>query len=319
MKSPERNVSTARWLLGMAISAVFSFVFLLSPVYIFWAVICLVFQYPSREWAFLFAAPMLVSMFFKSTPAPALVGKLSPMLDYFDYHEEFELTDEEIRVILKTGKKFILAFQPHGVISFVGFCAGINAPEDLRCIKTAVASILLKVPILKHVLGIFGLIDASASSMRRHFKNDGIDGCIVLYVGGIAELFKSSRKEERIYLSGRKGFIKVALREGVDVVPAYLFGNTSVLTVWKFGPLAALSRRLQTSVTYYWGKFYLPIPRDETLIYARGKPLGLPHIPEPTQEDVDKWHEIYCKEVTALFDKYKEKCPMYKHKTLFID
>jgi hypothetical protein len=116
MKSPERNVSTARWLLGMAISAVFSFVFLLSPVYIFWAVICLVFQYPSREWAFLFAAPMLVSMFFKSTPAPALVGKLSPMLDYFDYHEEFELTDEEIRVILKTGKKFILAFQPHGVV-----------------------------------------------------------------------------------------------------------------------------------------------------------------------------------------------------------
>jgi 2-acylglycerol O-acyltransferase 2 len=82
-------------------------------------------------------------------------------------------------------------------------------------------------------------------------------------VGGIAELFKSSRKEERLYLSKRKGFIKLALQENVDVIPVYLFGNTSVLTVVKTGVLADLSRRLGVSLTYFWGKWYLPIPRDD--------------------------------------------------------
>lgn len=156
--------------------------------------------------------------------------------------------------------------------------------------------------------------------MRRILREgEGIDGCLVLYIGGIAELFKSSRKEERLYLKKRKGFIKVALREGVDIIPVYLFGNTSVLTVMKTGPLANMSRKLQVSLTYFWGKYYLPIPRPEKLLYVRGKPLGLPHILEPTNEDVDKWHVIYCEEVTRLFNENKEKLPAYKNKGLFID
>lgn len=43
-----------------------------------------------------------------------------------------------------------------------------------------------------------------------------------IVLGGIAELFKSSRKEERLYLSKRKGFIKYALSYGVDVIPVSL-------------------------------------------------------------------------------------------------
>ena len=61
----------------------------------------------------------------------------------------------------------------------------------------------------------------------------GIDGSVVLYVGGVAELFKCNLDEERIYLSKRKGFIKLALREGVDVIPIYFFGNTTVLRILK--------------------------------------------------------------------------------------
>ncbi len=55
------------------------------------------------------------------------------------------------------------------------------------------------------------------------------------------------------------------------------------------------------------------------LLYVRGKPLGLPHIPEPTNEDIEKWHNKYCAEVTRLFNENKERLPAYKHKQLFID
>jgi len=175
-------------------------------------------------------------------------------------------------------------------------------------------------------MGIFGLIPASSSSLKKHFHstftgvcNQNIARSVVLYPGGIAELFKSSRNEERLYLSRRKGFRKIALRENVDVIPVYLFGNTSVLSVCKIGLLANLSRKLGVSVTYFWGKYYLPIPRDDKCLCVRGLPLNLPFIKDPTDEDVNKWHNNYCNEVRRLFDKYKEKVPMYKDKTLFID
>lgn len=169
-------------------------------------------------------------------------------------------------------------------------------------------------------MGIYGLTPASSGNITKILRSKkGIDSCLVLYIGGIAELFKSSRKEERLYIKNRKGFIKLALREGVDIIPVYLFGNTSCLTVWKNRFLASLSRKLQMSVTYFWGKYMLPIPRNEKLIYVRGKPLGLPHIKDPTDEDLDKWHAKYCEEVKRLFDTYKEKVPAYKHKTLYFD
>ena len=169
-------------------------------------------------------------------------------------------------------------------------------------------------------MGIYGLTDASKENISKIVNSKkGIRSSLVLYIGGIAELFKSSREEERLYLKSRKGFIKLALKEGVDVIPVYLFGNTNVFTVLKTGFLATLSRKLQMSVTYFWGKWMLPIPLDEKLLYVRGKPLGLPHIPNPTDEDVVKWHATYCSEVKRIFDSYKEKVPAYKHKTLHFD
>ncbi|CAB9499666.1 Diacylglycerol O-acyltransferase 2 [Seminavis robusta] len=312
------EISTARWLLGMAMATTFCCVYFFAPIYIITSILCLLFRYPTMEGSFVIAAPLILSIL--SKPKKLDCRFLKPMADYFDFETAFEFTDADIREMLKTtDKRFILASQPHGVLSFCGICSLAVCDPDIGQIKTATASVVHQTPILKNVMGIFGLVDASRKSMQRHFQNKGIDGCLVLYVGGIAELFKSSPVEERLFLSQRKGFIKLALKEGVDVIPAYLFGNTSVLSVLKHGPLADLSRKLQVSLTYMWGKYYLPIPRDEKCLYARAKPMGLPHIPDPTDEDVDKWHAKYCEEVKRLFNTYKEKVPAYKHKKLYID
>mmetsp|Transcript_12380 Transcript_12380/g.33644 ORF Transcript_12380/g.33644 Transcript_12380/m.33644 type:complete len:136 (-) Transcript_12380:328-735(-) len=132
------------------------------------------------------------------------------------------------------------------------------------------------------------------------------------------ELFYSSPKKEAVYLSGRKGFVKLALREGADLIPTYLFGNTTVLSTLDWSPLVALSRTLGVSVTLFWGRWWLPVPKPVKLVYARGRPLGLPHIPNPTPEDVDKWHAEYCERLLELFDSYKWANPDYKHKKLEI-
>jgi len=314
------GISTLRWIQGLIISSIFSVVYLFTPAYCTSAIVILVLQFPCRHAAFLYAAPLMISILTPCRPMLFLADYMTAMLDYFDYEEVLEISNDDCIKLADSGRKFILAFQPHGVISYCSLCSWINAPPQLRCVQTAVASVLLKTPILKNVMGIYGLTAASAGNVRKILQNGkGVNGCVVIYIGGIAELFKTSKKEERLYLQKRKGFIKIALREGVDVIPVYLFGNTSVLSVLKTGILETMSRKMQMSVTYFWGKGFLPIPRDEKLLYVRGKPMGLPHIPEPTDADVNKWHAKYVDEVTRLFNQNKEKLPEYKHKKLFID
>lgn len=315
-----QTISTRRWLLGMIQASVFSLVYVLAPPYILSAILAVCFQYPSKNVAWIYAGPLILSYFSKPLKMENFIADyLKPMSDYFQFESIAEISDDELRESLKEKKNYILATQPHGVISFCGMCSAINTPKDLRGIETAAASILLKFPILKNVMGIFGLFDASSRNFKKKIQKGGIEGSVVVYVGGIAELFKSSRKEERLYLSKRKGFIKYALHYGVDIIPLYLFGNTSVLTVVKNGPIASISRKFQMAVTYFWGKYNLPIPRDDKLLYVRGKPLGIPHIPDPSSEDIDKWHAKYCEEVVRLFDTYKVHAPLYKDKTLYID
>jgi hypothetical protein len=247
--------SLPRWLLGMVVASMFSLAYLLVPVYLLSATAALVFLYPSTKSSLIYALPMLISIFVKPRASLLALRLIHPMLDYFDFEAIY--LDESIR---SSGKNYIFAAQPHGVLSFVGMCAAAANSKDILRVPTAAASVVLRTPILKNLMGIFNLIDASAGSLRRHL---GKRGSVLIYIGGIAELFKSCRTEERLYLKQRKGFIKLALTEGVDIVPAYLFGNSSVLSVLKHGPLSALSRNLQTSLTFFWGKWYLPIPRDE--------------------------------------------------------
>jgi hypothetical protein len=309
--------SSLSWLLGMCIATIFSMAYLLIPIYLLTATACLL-RYPTSSSSILYALPMLISILIPPRSSLLALQFIHPMLSYFDFESIYHLDSEStIRTSMNNGTSYIFAAQPHGVLSYVGMCAATYNPTDTLTVPTAAASVVLRTPLLKNIMGIFNLVDASAHNLQRLFRERK---SVLIYIGGIAELFKSCRSEERLYLQQRKGFIKLALKqENVDIVPVYLFGNTSVLSVMKHGPLAALSRKLQASLTLFWGKFYLPIPRDEKLLYVIGKPLGLPYISNPTQEDIDKWHAIYCEEVRKIFEMYKERVPMYKHKKLYID
>jgi hypothetical protein len=234
-----------RWTAGMMMSAVFSSMYFLAPFYMISALILLI-KSPTSHYVWAFVSPIVISALIKPVPMPWLIRRLTPMLDYFDYEEIHESKPRNVTQEINDGTNFLLICQPHGAVSFVGICSAIDCPTT-SLPPTAVADALLKTPILKHVLGIFGLVSASKPNMIRQLKKPGAEGTLVLYVGGMAELFLSSEHQEQLYLKERKGFIKLALTTGVDIVPVYLFGNTTVLSVLKTGVLASLSRKLQVS------------------------------------------------------------------------
>jgi 1-acyl-sn-glycerol-3-phosphate acyltransferase len=234
-----------RWTAGMIMSSVFSSVYFLGPFYMI-ASLVLILKEPTSPAVWLFISPLCISTILKPIPMPWLIQRLRPMILYFQYEEIHEKKPRNVSEEINQGKNFLLVCQPHGALSLCGICSAIDCPTRTLP-PTAVADALLHTPILKHVLGIFGLVSASKQSMIRQLKKPGAEGTVVLYVGGMAELFLSCENEEKLYLKKRKGFIKLALTTGVDVVPVYLFGNTSVLSVLKTGPLASISRRFQVS------------------------------------------------------------------------
>lgn len=256
-QSPNRGDSL-RWWLGLFMACCFSMIYFVAPFYILSSLILTVYYYKTL-WLWIYIAPILVSSVIPSVYMPQLIASLSPMLTYFDYTEIHETKPVNVfEEIAMNRNNYLCVFQPHGVISFVGILSAVyniqkhaTNPTTIRHRRllppTAVASALLNTPILKHVLGIFGLISASKDSMQRTLKKKGVDGTIVLYVGGMAELFLSCHQEEKLYLLKRKGFIKLALQEGIDVVPIYLFGNTTVLSVLKTNFLSTLSRKVRWS------------------------------------------------------------------------
>lgn len=100
----------------------------------------------------------------------------------------------------------------------------------------------------------------------------------------------------------------MALRNGLSIVPCYIFGNTKLLSAWydESGFLETLSRKLKFGMLPLWGRFGLPIMFRHPIVGVTAKPIALPKVEgEPTQEQIDKYHAIFCDELQALFEKYK--------------
>ena len=111
--------------------------------------------------------------------------------------------------------------------------------------RPVTADAALKMPVFRHLLGWVGAVGASKQSMLRTLRN-GDSLCLI--PGGIAEMFLSRpgqknthsalvlRRFHRIHhtgqdtvlLNNRKGFVRLALEAGVDLVPTYCFGASLV-------------------------------------------------------------------------------------------
>jgi hypothetical protein len=116
---------------------------------------------------------------------------------------------------------------------------------------------MCRVQVFGTLIGSIGGIDASAKAVSEAIKAGtpiaicpgpcaaqhvrgglrGSDGsvCRLLWPGGIAEMFWGFPRpgckpnEEYAFLSSRKGFVRMAMKHGVPVVPVYCFGNTHVM------------------------------------------------------------------------------------------
>jgi 2-acylglycerol O-acyltransferase 2 len=135
--------------------------------------------------------------------------------------------------------------------------------------------------------------------------------------------------EECIILNSRKGFVKMALKHQVPIVPIYTFGSSKLLKRLELPLLEKISNWIRVSLCLFYGVGGLPIPFRKKLLYVVGEPIHPPKMTMTTtgkghdeqspefEKHVDIMHEQFCNALTRLFEKYKGLYG-WEHKTLKI-
>ncbi|CCF44371.1 diacylglycerol O-acyltransferase 2B [Colletotrichum higginsianum] len=156
---------------------------------------------------------------------------------------------------------------------------------------------------------------------------------VTIVVGGARESLEAQPGTLRLILKGRKGFIKMALRTGADLVPVLGFGENDlydqlsprthpwvhnfqmfVLRVFKFTLPALHGRGI---LNYDVGM----MPYRRPLNIVVGKPIKMTTSPtaQPSQEEIDRYHGLYVAELQTIWDTYKDQfAPERKAELQFI-
>lgn len=290
-------------------------------------------------WALLFS-PSLVALHSRTAMAAyvawiALVDRRTPYtggrvwqaarrLALWRWAADYFPTALHVTRPLDPAKRYVFACHPHGVLSLSVIFSMLLAPrrpnEALGGVDYRVATVTFNsfMPLWREVLLWVGFVNADRASLERCL-DDGLS--VVTVVGGAVESLSAGPGRADITLGDRKGFVRLALRAGADLVPVYSFGENELFSQLP-NPEGSPLRRAQewilrtcgftTPLFYGRGVFLYSfglLPRRVPLHTVVGAPLAVPHVTgEPSPALVD---EVHAKYVAALRALYDEHAPVY--------
>ncbi|GMF19544.1 unnamed protein product [Phytophthora lilii] len=219
-------------------------------------------------------------------------------------------------------KQYVLGFHPHGISPTTVMWLQFNArwrelfPNFYAHILTA--SIMHEIPLARDIIQFLGSREVTRHAFTYTLQKRE---SVLLVPGGQAEMLeqKSAQKEVRVY-THHKGFIRLAIENGVPLVPVLSFNEGETLDNVR-APLLQrwFVKKLAFPFSYFpYGRALLPIPRKVHIPVVVGEPLEVPHIKKPTPEDIDKIHVKYFALLQEMFDKYKDEVGCGDHKLVFI-
>jgi hypothetical protein len=233
--------------------------------------------------------------------------------NYLQLEIQYPLPKELIEEEKKKGAQFIFAVFPHGVNSdYRILMDGIlheSFPNIAEKIRTLAATILFRVISLRELSLWTGCVDA-----RRDVANRLLDRgrSLLVLPGGMDEQIRTTHGREQIYLKHRKGFLKLAMRKGVPVVPVYVFGASDLYYTSRafFGLRLKIMKNLGFCIPLFigkWGSPLCPLPVKTTIVFGNALKFDMKEIGNPTQSELDAAHELFMRNIRQLFDENKVK------------
>lgn len=214
----------------------------------------------------------------------------------------------------------VIAVHPHGIIS-VGVAvnlamtphdpaAALGGGVDYRIITV---SANMRMPLWRELAMGLGYVDASRDSVDAAL---GSGLSVVVVVGGALESLMSQPNSADLALASRHGFVRMALRHGAPLVPAYSFGEVDCYSQVANPPGSrlrafqdALLRAAGFTIPLFWGRGVLTydsgvLPRRVPVTTVVGTPIAVPHVPDPSPSEIAAWHAVYVAALTALYDEH---------------
>lgn len=205
-------------------------------------------------------------------------------------------------------KLYIFGFHPHGVVPLTLFWLGVC--DDWQNLFPGIkfsalsASVMHLVPLMRDVIQWLGCREVSKASFQNALRTRR--NCLLI-PGGQIEMIESSSYKNDIKVSTKHlGFIRMAIKEGADLVPVISYGEVDLLdnveapTIQKW-----FLKRVGIAIPHLpYGLLYLPIPRPNKVTVVVGTPIPVEHQQEPSNDYVKKIAAIYLKALLTLDEKY---------------
>lgn len=277
---------------------------------------------PPKDWSVLLCPPRLVARFSKFAlsrargrgahdPADDVRARdpefISLMLDLWRVLARyyFRLRVNGIDNMPAQGPVLLVGNHCGGFVPGEGFSASLAIHDHFgadRAVYALAHDFLFEDPVLRRYAGRLGMLRASHESARHAFA---AGGCVLVFPGSDMETFRPFRDRAKIVLAGRKGFVKLALRERVPIVPIVTAGtHEQFVVLFRGDRLAKLvhahewarSEVLPLVLSIPWGLTsgfvpYLPLPAQTTVSFL--PPMTWSDASADRPEDLDRcYHDV---------------------------
>ncbi|KAK5090460.1 diacylglycerol O-acyltransferase 1 [Lithohypha guttulata] len=136
-------------------------------------------------------------------------------------------------------RKYIFGYHPHGIISHGAFAAFGTEALGFSDLFPGITNTLLtldsnfRIPFYRDYALALGLGSVSKESIenllsRGGINNEGMGRAVTVVVGGARESLDAQPHHLKLVLNSRKGFVKIAIRQGADLVPVLAFGENEL-------------------------------------------------------------------------------------------
>lgn len=218
---------------------------------------------------------------------------------------------------LPASRQYVFAAHPHGIHCWaLAMFSSTGTPFDelfpgLCGVKLTglAATVMFKIPVVREFFLQFGYVDA-----RRQVAAAALAAGQSIHVctGGEEESLWTKNGEDVVVLNKRKGFVRLALSYGADLVPVFGAGiNDTFVTYSLFmGVRRWILKVFNIALPIFHGRYLTPLPCKTPIRVLIGEPIRTP-VPavrgaKPDEALVDEYHQKYIAAVKALHAKHVE-------------
>ena len=223
---------------------------------------------------------------------------------------------------LDSKQQYIFAVHPHGILPFGGFSSIVARDSKTylfsrlfgseRQVRLLAASFCFLLPVYRELLLWAGFIDAGRVSCNRAIR---AGHSLAICPGGASEALYVNETHDVLLLSERRGFIKMAIENGIHIVPVFSFNENSEYSCIQSHHSSMLNRplirslRKQIQCMFGWSvplvTHILPAPVNVTVVFGRA--VSFSKITNPTASFVDESMLKYKQALTDLYNEFGPK------------